>query len=148
MKKQVITNKNVSTTFDKVPCRLLREIVAYNGKDLGVTKYIIQTKQVIFEDYEVPTYDEEGNPIVDENGNPIMETKQRLVVLATIQKDGVLVATKEVSDRLYEYIKDQIEIGDSFFDYNQKVEQLALLLETQSIAPYNTVAEDWEVYED
>lgn len=146
MKKQIITNRNVDKTFDKEPCRLLREIVGFNGNELGVTKYIVQTKQVTFVDYEVPTYDETGYPLLDENGENITETKQALKVLAVKQSDGILLVTKEVSDNLYKAIKSQLELGDSLFDYQQQVELMALLIETQMIEPYDTEAKDWEIY--
>lgn len=146
MIKQIITSKNVDFTFDSEPCRLLREIVSSQTNKTGRSTYVVETKLVKFEDYTLKTYDQNGDVILDDNGNEVLETKQKLVELGIKQKGGVLIADKQQSDVLFSLIKDTVLLTDSFFDFKEKIELMALLVETQNQAPYGTNPEDWEIY--
>lgn len=146
MKKQIITNRKVDFTFESEPCLLMREIVSFNGKN-GTTKYIIQTSQCNYYPQEIQSSDENGELMFDESENPVIEEIQVLKTLAIKQKDGVLLVDKITSDALYSAVKNEVKLEDSYYDFQQQVELLALLTKTRMDSPYGTKPEDWIILE-
>ena len=148
MKKRIITNKEVAATFEGTPAYLMRTIISSNTGLFGETRYVVQTDEVTWDETLIPQVDENNDPILDENGDQVNKTRRKLRVLSNRQKGGILQVSKAVSDALYGAIKDSLPVlADSFFDYQQAVEQSALLVETQQKSPWATNAEDWEVLE-
>lgn len=147
MEKRIITNRKVAATFNREECYLMRTIVSSNSDRYGNARYVVDTDEVTWVDSEEPMYDAQGVQVMkqDEPETPETQTRRTLRIIGKRQKGGILQASKATSDGLYALIKDSLPaVGDSFFDYQQLVEQQALLVETKMKMPYLTEAEDWE----
>lgn len=145
MKSSIITNKNVDKTFAGEDCLLRRTIINKRQKNC-VRTYNILTEKVKYEDVLLPSLDEKGDVQFDENGELIESLQSTLKVIE--QKDSIsdFVVTDIDADILYNAIKANISLGESYSEFERSIETMALLYVTQSTLVWGTSPNDWEIY--
>lgn len=144
MKKQIITNVKVDKTFEGEDCLLMRTIVGSN-KQNDKENFIILTERCNYYDEEVIVLDAEGNVVLDEDENPLTELIPKLKSLGKKDTESVFAVTDVKADLLYNAIKSNVTLGDSYSDFRNKIEHLGLLIGTQQDKPYGTLPTDWEL---
>jgi len=143
----IITNKKVDKTFEGEDCLLKRTIISTIKED-NKKRFIVRTERANYYDVQYPLLNEDGTPQLDEQGNELIEAKSELKVINKKDSEAVVYRTQQEIDFVFNLIKDQVNFDNGYFEFEQKVEQLGLLLGTQQDKPFGTQPEDWQLLND
>ncbi len=146
---RIITNKHVDKDFDGNDCLLMRTIE--RTTKIGNSKYYyIRTDRCNYVDDEVtiqnePTISESGEVIVSE---PTTKMVKKLVVIS--KKDSV--QTKIIKRDEYNMAYSQVKLlaslsGNELWEFEEKLEELALLTLTKMSKIFHTVENDWVIFD-
>lgn len=139
----IITNKKVDKTFEGEECLLKRTIVSTIKED-NKKRFIVRTERANYYDVEIPLLID-GIEQFDTDGNPLFETVSQLKVINKKDSEAVVYRTQQEIDFVFNLIKDQVNFDNGYFEFEQRVEQLGLLLGTQQDKPFGTQPTDWQI---
>jgi len=144
----IITNKKVDTTFNGVACLLKRTIVK-TTKINDIKRFEILTQRCNYVTTDIETNVEVIDEVTNEVTNEVVITQEtNLVSLSQKDTQSTKVILEVEANAIFNAIKDNVNFDNGYLAFENKVEQLGLLLGTQQDLPWGTLATDWELLND
>ncbi|BAV39262.1 hypothetical protein BPT24_137 [Tenacibaculum phage pT24] len=142
---RIITNKNVDVDFDGNPCRLRRTITNVHTRN-NKKYYHILTERVRLNENK-PIFVDKVE--IDGFGNEIITQEVKYINFVEVidQKDRVQIKSigKEEYNLSYQAIKLTVPFtDDDLWEFEKKLQDMALLVLTKASTVFNTGNDDWE----